>query len=118
MAKTPPRTASHQGALTGRFSASKSPVTAALPSATVTGLCIPFSYKNSAATQTSTVSTIKNNAFGPKCQIPNKEAGKSAISTHRIKSALLSCALTCGDDDTFLKSFIASIFLLVSCALP
>ena len=95
---------------------SRSPVTTALKSPTVTGLCISFSYMYSVATQVATVTSSTTSALTPKCTTPNMAAGKSAITTSRMILELVALSLICGDEDTFLRSLTRlTSFLIVFC---
>src|SRR5699024_7829199 len=83
-----------------------SPVTAALQSLTVIGLCINFSQIYSDKTAAAVVTTTRIHAFSwRKFQIPNRVAGRSPMMTMSMILLLLTLSRICGDDDTCNFSF-------------
>ena len=101
IAKKAPTTPIHHGSVGGRFSARSNPVTTALKSLIVTGLCMSFSQRYSAKTAAAVVSTIKIHAFScRKFQIPKNVAGSREITTISIILLLVTLSRICGEDDT------------------
>ena len=85
IANTPPRIGIHNGIAGGIFKPKIIPVTRALPSLMVTGLCIRVSKMYSLSTQERTVATTTIRERIPNCITPQIVAGSIAIATSYIR---------------------------------
>ena len=108
IAKTLPNITIQRGIVCGIFIPSKSPVTTALRSPTVIGLCMKYSKRYSETTHVITETTSTASALIPKLTIPKIHAGNNAIHTSSIMRLVDELSRTCGDDDTFNIFIISS----------
>ncbi len=109
IAKNPPTTPIHQGALGGRFNANNSPVTTAEKSVIVFFLCTSRSNRYSKRTQLAMVTKIKTSACNPKLYIPKIVVGINAATTQSMMMLVDILERICGLDDTFIKSLMFSL---------
>ena len=115
IANTLPSIAIHTGNVDDRLSAKSNPVSAALPSLTVTGSFIAFCQMYSVSTAAATQATISIAALYPKLYIPTMVAGISARKTSHMILFVEDLSRTCGDDEIFNKllTFSPSYFFLL-----
>ena len=100
IATSAPNTACHSGMDTGRFIASRTPVTAAERSEIVLGVWQSFSKPHSKKTQAAVVTATTSSARSPKTTHPAMTAGKSAMRTSRMMTAVEFFVVTCGEAAT------------------
>ena len=106
IANTLPSAGIHNGMDAGIFKPRSRPVTTALKSVIVFGLCMKWSYSHSASTA-APVDTIRTaSARNPKLYTPAIAVGKSAMATSSMIFAVVILARTWGFDDTFSISSI------------
>ena len=94
IAKTAPTTGIHQSIPGGMFIARRRPVSKALLSLTVTGLCISFSYTYSETTAAAGVIVRISKACSPKFNMPKIHDGSSAMMTYSMIFSVVILSLT------------------------